>query len=311
MTDEDRRRADRLARALGVAGLGLGIAPLTATDAISRLCGVDDSGTARTMLRLAGVRELVHSVLLLGSRSPAPLVWTRVVGDMLDLTALGLAASNRTGHRRVRVLAVTAGVAAITAADVYTALCGLRRRAPEHARAGTVHAAITVNRPRDEVYRFWHDFENLPQFMIHLDTVRDLGDGRSHWRATGPLGRTLEWEAEMIDDRPDELIAWHATQGMIAGNSGAVRFTDAPGDRGTEVRVTLQYAPRGGGAVAAFTRLLGEHPDQMVRDDLRRFKQVMETGEVVLSEGMPMGTHAKRQLRQRAAQPMSRGGGFR
>ncbi|MCO5967719.1 SRPBCC family protein [Actinoallomurus soli] len=308
MTDEDRRRADRLARALGVASLGLGIAPLTASDVISRLCGVDDSRSARTMVRLVGLREWVHAVLLLGSRTPGPLVWTRVAGDAMDLSALGLAASNRRGHRRARILAVTAGVVGITVVDVYAALRGTRRRKPEGARAGTVHAAITVNRPRDEVYRFWRDLENLPQFMIHLDTVRDLGDGRSHWRATGPLGRTLEWEAEIIDDRPDELIAWHATEGMIAGNSGAVRFTDAPGDRGTEVRVTLHYAPRGGGAATAFTRLLGEHPDQMVRDDLRRFKQVMETGEVVRSEGTPEGTRTTRQLRQRPAQPLARGG---
>ncbi|GAA4614702.1 hypothetical protein GCM10023195_64300 [Actinoallomurus liliacearum] len=307
MTDEDRRRANRLARTLGLASLGLGIAPLTASDVVSRICGVDDSRTGRAMVRLVGVRQLAHAALLLGSRLPGPLVWTRVAGGVLDLTTLGLAASNRTGLRRNRALAVTAGVVGITAVDLYAAVRGIRRRDLERVRRSTVQAVITVNRPRDEVYRFWHDVENLPEFMIHLVTVRDLGDGRSHWRATGPLGRTLEWEAEIIDDRPNELIAWHVTHGLIAGNSGTVGFTDAPGDRGTEVRVTLHYAPPGGAAAAAFTRLLGEHPDQLVRDDLRRFKQVMETGEVVRSESAPEGTLTKRQLRQRPAQPMARG----
>jgi uncharacterized membrane protein len=308
MTDEDRRQANRLARMLGVASLGLGVGQLAAPDALSKLSGVDDSPMARLMVRLVGVRELLHAALLLGSRKPGPYTWTRVAGDAMDLTTLGIAAANRKGTRHTRVLAVTAGVVGITAIDLYTALRGSRREDLEHIWASTVHASITVKKRRDEVYRFWHDLENFPRFMINVEAVRDFGDGRSLWRARGPLGRPVEWEAEIIDDRPNELIAWHATRGVIAGNSGSVRFVDAPGDRGTEVRVTLHYAPPGGAAAAAFARLLGEHPDQLVRDDLRRFKQVMEIGEVVRSEGTPEGTRTTRQRRQRPAQPLARGG---
>jgi uncharacterized membrane protein len=172
----------------------------------------------------------------------------------------------------------------------------------------TLHAAITVKQPPDEVYRFWRDLENLPRFMIHLESVREIGDGRYRWRARSPLRGTVEWEAEITEDRPGELIAWRSTKGIIAGTSGSVRFTEAPGGRGTEVRVNLRYVQAGGTAGAAVARLLGEHPEQQVRDDLRRFKQVMETGEVVRSEGSPEGTRAARQLRQRPARPMVGGG---
>ncbi|WP_433186946.1 SRPBCC family protein [Actinoallomurus sp. CA-150999] len=171
-----------------------------------------------------------------------------------------------------------------------------------------LRAAVTVKRPPDEVYRFWRDLENLPRFMIHLESVREIEDGRFRWKARSPLRGTVEWEAEITEDRPGELIAWRSTKGVIAGTSGSVRFTEAPGGRGTEVRVHLRYAQPGGTAGAAVARLLGEHPEQQVRDDLRRFKQVMETGEVIRSEGSPEGTLATRQLRQRPARPMVGGG---
>ncbi|AWS48393.1 cyclase [Streptosporangium sp. 'caverna'] len=172
-----------------------------------------------------------------------------------------------------------------------------------------LHAAITINRPREEVYRYWRDVENLPRFMTHLESVETTGDGRSHWKAKGPLKRTVEWEAEIVEDNPGELISWRSLKGALVGNRGFVHFSDAPGGRGTEVRVKLIYDLPGGKvgtAGMALARLLGEHPEQQVRDDLRRFKQVMETGEVVRSEGSPEGTLTSRQVRQRPAQPAMR-----
>jgi uncharacterized membrane protein len=172
-----------------------------------------------------------------------------------------------------------------------------------------LHAAITINRPREEVYRYWRDFENLPRFMAHLETVETTGNGHSRWKVRGPLKKTFEWEAEIVEDRPGELISWRSTKGALVGNRGFVHFSDAPGGRGTEVRVKLIYDLPGGKvgmAGMALARLLGEHPEQQVRDDLRRFKQVMETGEVVRSEGSPEGTLTSRQVRQRPAQPAMR-----
>ena len=110
----------------------------------------------------------------------------------------------------------------------------------------SVRAAVTIRRPRADVYAFWRDFENLPSFMIHLESVQPTGDRHSHWVATAPAGRIVEWDAEIVDERPDELIAWRSLAGSNVANEGAVRFVDAPREQGTEIHVELRYdAPAG------------------------------------------------------------------
>jgi uncharacterized membrane protein len=305
MTERDRHKLNGLARGLGWASMGLGAVQLTAPDTVRRMSGTDDSLPARVVVPLVGVRELFHTAVLLGSRIPGPWVWTRVAGDAIDLTVLGRAVAHRRGARRRRAMTATVAVAGITAVDLFTAVRAGRR---PWAYGLSLHAAITVRRPREEVYGFWRDMENLPRFMMHLRSVEVIDQRRSRWTARGPIGKTVEWEARIVEDRPEELIAWRSAAGAGVRNSGSVSFTDAPGGRGTEVRVELRFDPPGGVVGAAFARLLGEHPDQQVRDDLRRFKQVMETGEVVRSEGSPEGVHAIRQLRQRPARPAMSGG---
>lgn len=301
--DEGRRhRTDRLARGLGWASIGLGAVQLAAPNTVRRMAGIDDSSAARILVPAAGVRELAHAVFLLGSRDPARRVWTRLAGDALDLTTLGRAVARRRGERRGRAAVAMAAVAGITAVD---ACAMLRRRPRDHGM--TLHAAITVRRPREEVYRFWRDLENLPRFMVHLRSVMVLDEIHSTWTATAPAGRMITWAARIIQDRPGELIAWRSSEEATVPNSGTVRFDDAPGGRGTEVRVEIRYDLPAGALGAAVARLLGEHPGQQVRDDLRRFKQVMEIGEVVRSEGSPEGVRAIRQLRQRPAQPVTTG----
>ncbi|MCP2347570.1 SRPBCC family protein [Nonomuraea roseoviolacea] len=290
---------DRFARALGWTSLMLGTAHLAAPKAVARLCGVDDAPGATTVARLVGGRELLHAALLLGAKNPAQWAWTRVAGDTMDLGVLGRAAANRTGTRRARALAALGVVAGIAALD---AACA--RRGTAKAKGPLqVRASITINKPREEVYRFWRDLENLPSFMIHLDSVRTLDQRRSHWKANGPIVR-LEWEAEIIDERAGDLIAWRSVPGTGISTAGLVSFTEGPGGRGTVVDVSLEYGAPGRKLAAAVARMFGEHPEQQVRDDLRRFKQVMETGEVVRSEGSPEGHRALRQLRQRPAQPI-------
>ncbi|GLY85550.1 SRPBCC family protein [Actinoallomurus iriomotensis] len=301
--DEGRhRRAGRPARALGWTSLGLGVARLAAPGAVRRLAGVDDSAWARLLVPLAGVRELCHAAVLLGSRVPGPWVWSRVAGDAVDLALMGCATARRGRARRRRAAAATAAVAGLAAVDLTTAL---RRGGRPWDRETTLHAAITVRRPREEVYRFWRDLANLPRFTTHLESVTVLDDRYSRWTVRGPAGRTVEWDAEIVEDRPGAVVAWHASRGAAAAGGGEVRFADAPGRQGTEVRVALRYTLPYRAAVA---RLLGEHPEQRVRDDLRRFKQVMETGEVVRSEGAPEGAHAMRLLRRRPARPVATGG---
>jgi uncharacterized membrane protein len=126
--------------------------------------------------------------------------------------------------------------------------------------------------------------------------------------ARAPAGTTVEWDAEITDDVPGERIAWRSLEGASVGNRGQVEFRPAPGGRGTEVHAQLEYAPRGGaprgGALASvIARLFGEEPQQQVSDDLRRFKQVVETGEIARSEGSPLGTRTANQMHQRDAQP--------
>jgi uncharacterized membrane protein len=305
MSEVQHHDTDRLARRLGWASMGLGVVQLAVPDVVRRVGGVEDSPWARVLVPLVGVREWFHAATLLGSRRPAPWVWTRVAGDAVDLTALGCAVARRSGPRRRRVVASTTAVAGLTAVDLYTAVRASRL---DRRHGMTLHAAITVKRSPKEVYGFWRNVSNLPRFMVHLQSVRVIDEWRSHWIAKGPAGRSIEWDAEVVDDQPGELIAWRSTGDPAVRNSGYVRFTQAPGGRGTEVRVELRFEPPGGRAGAAVAKLLGEYPDQQIRDDLRRFKQVMETGEVVRSDGSPEGIHAGGRLRQRPAQPVMTGG---
>jgi uncharacterized membrane protein len=165
-----------------------------------------------------------------------------------------------------------------------------------------VKKAVTVNRPVADVYGFWRDFENLPRFMSHLESVQATQAGRSRWKAKVPLGMSVEWEAEIVEDRPNQSISWRAVEGSGVDNAGTVRFQAAPGGRGTEVRVDLQYDAPGGKLGALIAKLFGEEPGQQIKDDLRAFKQVMETGEVVLSDGSMRG-----RTKQRPAQPAENG----
>jgi uncharacterized membrane protein len=130
-------------------------------------------------------------------------------------------------------------------------------------------------------------------------------DGRSHWKVTAPAGRTIEWDAEIVDDRPGEHIGWRSLPGATVPNAGGVTFAPAPGNRGTEVRVQLRYEPPGGAVGATFAKLMGEEPHLQAKDDLRRFKQVLETGIVIRSEGSPEGPLTRRMINQRPAQPLA------
>lgn len=164
------------------------------------------------------------------------------------------------------------------------------QRAGTNGRAGIkVERSLTVYRPREEVYRFWRNFENFPRFMKHLESVKESENGRSHWVAKAPLDMTVEWDAEMTEERENELISWRSLPGSEIENSGTVRFKDAPGGRGTEVQVMMKYNPPGGSASAAFAKLFGKEPNQQVREDLGRFKEVIETGETATVTGQPSG----------------------
>lgn len=125
--------------------------------------------------------------------------------------------------------------------------------------------------------------------MKHLKSVKVYDEKRSHWVATAPMGASVEWDADIINDQPNKLIAWASVEGADVDNSGFVRFTPAPANRGTEVKVVIEYNPPGGAVTAAIAKLFGEEPEQQIGDDLRRFKMLMEAGEIATTEGQPSG----------------------
>jgi uncharacterized membrane protein len=155
------------------------------------------------------------------------------------------------------------------------------------ARGVHVEESVTINKPIGEVFRFWRNFENLPTFMEHLDSVAMRDEGISHWVAKGPAGVNVEWDARIINEVENKIIGWQSLEGSSISTAGSVNFDET--EHGTRVRVHLQYNPPAGRLGAAVARLFGEEPNQTVREDLRRFKQLMETGEIPTTDGQPSG----------------------
>jgi uncharacterized membrane protein len=222
-------------------------------------------------------------------------MWSRVAGDALDLASLGAACTSpdaKTG----RITFATINVLAVTALDV---MCAMQL---SNGSNQGIHAkgACIVNSTPEEVYQFWRNFQNLPRFMRHVDSVEELGDGRSHWKVKGPAGMEVEWDATIVADVPNEVITWRTLENADVDHAGAVRFERAAGGRGTIVKVNLEYNPVGGVIGATVAKLFGEEPQQQLDDDLRRFKQMLEVGEVVVSDATLLGTGY---MAQRPAQP--------
>jgi uncharacterized membrane protein len=157
-------------------------------------------------------------------------------------------------------------------------------------RGVKVSQSITILKEPAELFRFWRDFKNLPRVMRHLQSVDVKSDTVSHWVASAPFGKTVEWDAEIYTERPDELIGWRSLAGSQIDTAGSVQFRRAPGNRGTEVTVTLKYDPPAGKLGAAIATVFGESADHQVKEDLRRLKQIMETGEAPRNEGQPRGS---------------------
>ncbi|MDQ3907634.1 MAG: SRPBCC family protein [Acidobacteriota bacterium] len=291
----------QLARGLGWFSIGLGLAELLAPRGVARVSGMRRGNTG--LIRLFGLREIASGVAILstGGRS-AGAVWSRVVGDALDLACLGAAFANPDNDTG-KLLFATANVAGVTALDVLAAqrLTQTGGEGAEERGAKHVTKSIVIDSTPEELYQFWHDFERLPEFMRHLESVRTTGEGRSHWRAKGPAGSTVEWDAEITEDRPNELIAWRSVEGSEVYNAGAVRFEQATGKRGAIVTVDMDYTPPGGLVGVVVAKLFGEEPDGQLQEDLRRFKQVIELGEVVLSDATLQGAGY---TEQRPAQPV-------
>ena len=316
----ETRNGGGLGRALGVASFALGAPLLAVPGRVARAIGLDDTPGTRALARGVGVRELAAGAGILAQRRPVPGLWARVAGDGMDLALLanGLRSgsarprpgrrfrrADRAGSNRRKVGVAMAAVAGIAAVDVLAAARASKRRDPTRTAedgAFTVSAGVTVNRSAEDAYGLWRDFSRLPEFMVHLESVS--ADGK-HWVARRPGGGTVDWDAEIVADVPDQRLAWRSVEGADVANAGEVTVGPAPGGRGTEVRVRLTYEPPFGSAGNAVARLLGEEPRQQITDDLRRFKQVLETGEVVRSAGSPEGVRSGRLPKQHPGRPQT------
>ena len=291
---------EHMSRILGWFSAALGSIQLAVPSRLLGAIGLRPIGRRVTLTRLVGLRELSVVPGLLASKWPVGWLAARVVGDLMDLVLLVRARGARDSHRGPLTLAIGA-VTAVTVADVLAAVAARREQARLARHAGRIVRAVTVNRPAEELYRFWRDLENLPRVMPHLESVEARGDRTSHWVASSPLGVRVEWDAEIVDDRPNERVSWRSVEGSDVHSTGSVRFEPAPGGRGTEVVVEMEYDVPGGPIGSVIAILAGEEPKQQVSDALRRFKQVMETGEPILSAATANG----RKVMQRPAQPPS------
>lgn len=273
----------KMARALGWFSIGLGAAELLAPGLLANIIGVRNRNRTRSTLRLYGIREIAAGAGLLASDNPAPWLWARAGGDFVDLASLKSSLDSPSANRAKLTTSIAATLG-VTALDIYCAQAHTRATSLPGGAQQEVSKTTLINAPAEEVYRFWRNFENLPSFMEHLESVQILDDRRSHWRAKAPAGATVEWDAEITEDQPGRMISWRSLENADIENSGAVIFEPAPADRGTYVKVRMSYSAPGGVVGATIAKLFGEEPSQQVYDDLRRFKQIMETGEVMRSD---------------------------
>jgi uncharacterized membrane protein len=161
--------------------------------------------------------------------------------------------------------------------------------ADPESQAVEIVQSVTVMRPREEVYAFWRDLENLPRFMAHIASVETLSEGRSRWVAAGPgLAPDLEWEAEIVQENPGRVLAWQSLPESDIDHSGHVRFIDAP-HGGTEVHARIAYRPPAGTVGAAVARALDPILGQLIKEDIRRFKHLAEAGEIPTIDGQSSG----------------------
>jgi len=206
-------------------------------------------------------------------RTGAMTRWGAMVGGSA-LALYGLTRRSKTGA----AVAATGGLLAFAGARISSQ--------PQSIHA---EASFTVNVPPEEAYRFWLNLENLPRFMSHLESVRDLGNGKSEWITRGPMQMEVKWTAQVVDQRDGQWIVWRSDPDSALPNSGSVQFRRAPGNRGTEVTVAMQYMPPAGPVGKAFAMLFGKDPSRAIYEDLRHFKQLMETGEIATTVGQPHG----------------------
>lgn len=201
-----------------------------------------------------------------------------LLGGSVALAGVDLLTKGATGHHLHEALGLVDGRTNRRGASRIPHQIGVR-----------VERAILVNAGPEKAYEFVRNLENLPRFMEHVKQVNAESDRRSHWVVKAPAGTQVEWDAEIINDLPGQLIAWKSINNPDVENAGSIHFERAPRDRGTIIRVEMQYMPPAGVIGAAVAKLFGEEPEQQLKADLQRLKQIIETGEIATVEGQTKG----------------------
>jgi uncharacterized membrane protein len=280
----------KLAKGLGWFSLALGATELAIPRMLSEAIGIEPGAGTSILLRAMGAREIAAGLgVLMQPRRPVPL-WLRVAGDVVDLGLLGLAMGVKR-KSTMRLLAAIGAVGGVMALDVVAA----RRvqRTFEDNNEPMIFS-VTINKSPDEVYAFYRQLSQLPLFMDYLASVEETSQVRSHWVAKLPVGGTIAWDAEITEDTPGRAIAWRTTEKTPFQLEGRVTFERAPGRDSTEVRVTMKLGFTGTKPSALLAKLFAK---PQIKGDLRRLKQVMETGEVLFSD-------ASETVMPRPAQPI-------
>jgi uncharacterized membrane protein len=228
---------------LGWFSVGLGLAEIIAPRAVANVTGVQENLKNRSLLRLYGLRELTAGIGILTQDRPAGWIWARVGGDVLDLSSLASALADERNDKK-RVAFSIASVVGVTAADLYCAQ--QLEETPNGQNTTSLVRTIIVDKPAEEAYQFWHDFQNLPRFMTYLESVRYTGDRRTHWIAKGPAGMRIEWDSETV------------------------------------VRVEVSFSSKRGAAL--LRKLARMELGRRLNNDLRKFKQLLEIGEITQSD---------------------------
>ncbi|HZU21355.1 MAG TPA: SRPBCC family protein [Terriglobales bacterium] len=219
-----------------------------------------------------------------------------LTGSSLVASGLALGLSRRTWLGA----GIGAGLAAGGGMLIYH---GATNGSSGQERDACIAKSVTISRSPEQVYGFWKQLENLPRFMKHLHQVRRLDERRSHWVAHAPAGRKIEWDAELLEDVANRRLTWRSLPGADVDHRGSVEFKPAPGNRGTEVHVRLEYHRPGGRIGELLAMMFFEHPEQQIREDLRRFKALIEAGELPTTEGQPSG---RRSVKIRTMEPFDR-----
>jgi uncharacterized membrane protein len=277
-----------LDRKLGWFSIGLGATQLLAPKALGRMIGVGDQSTA---LRMCGVREIVTGVGLLSGRAPAAFAMSRVVGDVMDLGLLAAALRSPQADP-ARIAAAATAVVGVSAADLYAAKRDMHASIMQAPQDVPVTVALAINSPPERIYEFWRNLENLPRFMQHLESVHVIDERNSHWVAKVAGGLRVQWHSEIVEDQPGRFISWQTRDGSEINHCGSVRFERPPSGQGTIVRVEIYYGLPGGQTTSRAASLLAKAPESMVREDLRRLKQLIETGELATTRGQPSGARS-------------------